>query len=476
MKKLSKKALAFLLAALMLLSLAPAAAATPQNPLQEPVYRADGVLAPQAVSDPGTVAVKTPGTAEATLYYDRWDDWYYVQSYDLSGLVFEASGSGLAAPVTVAYDSLGDWIIKDGQINWQINVYLDWQAQNGWKLGPNQAILRVRAYQYTNFQVVEVVNGVEYGTFDLELIFRGQTTITVQGVEYDYTGNLDTASAVPLTLNVPAPVSISEPPEDESPERALFKFTPDADGYYCFKSAGGKSGQELYTIDGDYKWFPGIYPYANLYDETGRHLAYGSRDYYGATNHYCNFVLYYQLEKGKTYYLETYTWNASEYTVTVELTVKKLAAPKSLSMNYHQLLDMYDLLEGTTWHPEQLSYYCDGEVVQRYYDDWYNFYAANTGKGTITIVAPDGASVTVEVTVRYSLDQWFCIIFLGGWLWMKYTPITWSSYSLVDYLWWLSNYGLNNLIGTVIGGGLDDFLSGIYYAAARFFAFFGIYF
>ena len=439
MKKLTKSSLSILLATLLLLSLAPAASAAPS---EEPAY--------------STLTITAPGKAEASLYvYDDGD--CYLNSYDLSGLVFKAEGGRLAAPVTAAYDEVTEDSyrekVSDGKINWYFGVYVDREQQpGGWRIGSNKAFLRVTGYQYTNFQVEEVIGGVEYGAFDEVFVFEGEAPFTLECAEETGRSIDDFSAAAALALNTAAQVNIPGV-QDEDPERVLFKFTPEEDGCYLFKSAGAKYNRTLYTIDGDSLYFTRNNPWAQLYDENGRSLAYSDRDYYGATGHYYNFALYYNLEKGKTYYLQTstnaydydpetdaYRYLGGDYTVTVELSNKKLVAPaKNVTIKYGEYLDLAQLLQGTTWDLRALDAYSwgysrlsifglnlfdYGEVLQRVwnYDDdyWWNyspvgFEGSNRGTATIQITAPDGEQVEINVTVEFSLLNWLQFLLMFGW-------------------------------------------------------------
>ena len=55
------------------------------------------------------------------------------------------------------------------------------------------------------------------------------------------------------------------------------------------------------------------------------------------------------------------------------------------------------------------------------------------------------SSVNVKFTVEYSLKQWLCVIFLGGFIWMQYTQP--GPFSLWQEIGNLFNYGLFNALG-----------------------------
>jgi len=458
MKKLSKRLLAVLLAALMLAAVAPAADAIGGNK--------SGVITRALPPGPveGEVDITTPGANTGEVYYDSWDDTYYLYRRNLSGLVFEASEGRLETPVTVDYDTVtasGYWKPIEGRIVWEFSLYLDWDAQpEGWKIGSNAALLRIWGYEFTNYTYVETFEGVDYGTLDQEHVFYAQVPVTLNCTKYFNIG-LDTGSATPLELDVPAPVHIAAGYYDELEEKyiyadpALFSFMPEEDGWYCFKSSGAKYGQELYSPDGDYRW-NGVDPWAELYDEDGGYLTYSDDDY-SNEDHRWNFGIYRQLEAGKTYYLLTSCdrWNGGDYEVVVVKSTGKppeppdegeLVALPSITIPFRSYINITALLEGTTWDLYDLYYDCDGDVVR---DEWYGdidhcLYGARCGTALLYIEAPDGSGVTVEVTVKYSFLQWVSLILFAGWYWMPYmAPGEFNFMGLVE--------GIADSLGVVIG-------------------------
>jgi len=261
----------------------------------------------------GTVEIINPGNALVTT-----DDYGYWNGPDLSGLVFQASGGKLPEPQIESYVEFWTQKPKVGKIVWIAWVESDNDAW-GWKLGANQAILCVNAYQYIEFIPTRIINGVQYGTFESEWIFYGETPITLTGILHQDLSEADKAGAVELRLGVPAKVHV--PPWEEDVDRTQwFKFTPAENGNYRFYSEGAVNGDPLWSIDGDYLYHR-VDPCATLYDEDSRYLAYND----DRTRKDRNFEIVCKLKAGKTYYLSTYCSRDSvgEYTVTVETTNKK---------------------------------------------------------------------------------------------------------------------------------------------------------
>jgi|GEM_PF-1769057 len=429
MKHTLKKSLAILLAMLMLLGVSATGAAA--APIKQPnlsaqankIEAADVILVPE-----GTVTVTTPGTAKVELHY--WDGEYYYDygMADLSGLVLSATGGKLAAAQTIDYDIAQKGDLQNN-IEWYVNIELDWEAQpDGWVLGANKAVLHVYGYQYSDF---ELVDGI-YGEFKTEeFCFYGKAAFTIAGVKAPATSNLDFQSAEELTLGVPAAVSIPEPAKIqgsyyeyyEDAEEKLFKFTPAASGNYSFRSAGAKDGKVLYTEDGERHYFQGINPWATLYDADGYFLKYGD-DNRGDAENGSNFVIFYALEAGKTYYLLTSAYAAGgDYTVRVEApSSNKLVVPKTeICIKYGEYVSIADLVKGTTWEITELAieswYGLEQHWVylddNRYYVEGISGY--KPGTTSMAIYAPDGECVEITVKVKYTFAYLFRFLILGGW-------------------------------------------------------------
>ena len=424
MKHTLKKSLAVLLAALMLLG-AMAAGATASND------------AAAAASEP-VLTVKTTGAAEITLRY-RYGS-YYRTKYDLSGLVLEASGGSLSSAQTIDYDTAKKGDLQGDNIGWHVYFEgLDFEAQpGGWAAGPNKVSLYVYGLQYSGFCVEKTIGGVEYGYFEtVDECFEGRVTVTLNGVEDSAAADvLDLQSAEELLLGQPKAVSIPEPAktvydeyeyyEDyEEAENRLFKFTPAASGKYCFRSNGARYGETYFTKDGERLTLSVINPSGTLYDEAGRHLASGSNNN-GDEEHYYNFAIYYELEAGKTYYLQTTAYSGGDYTVRVDGYSKKLVVPqKEIKIKVGDYVSMADLLEGTTWAVNELeiwAYYWGSAIsLDREWDgdgDGYQtkgLTGVKPGTVTLEITAPDGEYAEIEVTVKHTFWSWIRYYLLSGW-------------------------------------------------------------
>ena len=438
MKKTLKHTLAILLALLVVLTaggVAASAAPAPQAaPPRGPVMQAAE-----------TLEILTPPT-DPCVVIDRWGDRYGTP--DLSGMEFRAGGGDLAATVDVSYDTvMSDAYIKtitQGKLNWYFYVYLDWDTQpDGWVVGDNDAILVVYATKYDNF-VVEYTDpgGTEYGYYEQVYVYYAETALTVRA-EADADTTLDFSSAVELKLNIAGAVSIPEPPEDEDTDLALFKFTPDADGYYIFRSQGAQPYREFYNREGEWLTLPGVHPYAALYDESGFWMDYAS-GYDGD-----DFSLRTNLRGGKTYYLAASAWPFGDYTVTVSKFDAVLKVNSEyVIVNYHDFLDLEALLAGTTWDIyDDLYFSYDHVTLQRF--GYSRFCGIQNGTGWMRIYAPDGTTVNIRYKVTYSFKQWLCVIFLGGWYWMRWTE--YGPFNLKEQ--WqalMDTWGLKNAIFDVL--------------------------
>ena len=445
MKHTLKKSLVVLLATLMLLGAmatdsaaeanAAKASTRPAALAEKPILstaQSGHVKAASSEFERGTLTVTEPGTAEVTLRMGEYGN-YYMAKYDLSGLVFVASGSELAAPLTIAYDDIKNGDLQDFGFRWDASVsYLDWENQpDGWVLGPNQAYLEVYAYQCADFRVTKTVGGVEYGTFDsYQDVFYGAVPITVNGVAAPAEGALDVASAVELPLGQPKPVSVPERARsgyngyyNRDTERKLFKFTPAESGKYYLHSNGASNGEELYDWDGVNHSTFGVDPWVELFNAAGS-LLKENDDHGNEDSHRYNFGLFVTLEAGETYYLQTSAFYGGDYTVQADVNPNKLVAPqKEVTIKMGEYISMETLLAGTTWSNSELGVYCDGYVLEHDYlwDYWgYEFEVGYTayrvGSETLYIYAPDGEEVQIKVTVKHSFLSWVRHYLLNGWL------------------------------------------------------------
>jgi len=399
MKKALKRSLAIVLAILMILGSGIAASAAPMKPQ---ALREDAAFAPAAVNPAGSLAItKQPTDSSFRMYYEE---------PDLSGMEVSVLGGIFTAPTTIVYDDVAnDYKVGPNKILWDIWVNpADWRY--GWKEGSNATILFVYAYQCTDFHVEKIVGGVEYGYYDKELVFYAQAPITVIATS----SQNDMSSAKVLTLDVPETVTV------KAYNSVWLKFTATQDGYYRFRSDGGSYGETLYSREGEILEIPSLDPYAELYDADGDWLDY---DDDGGGN--LNFRLFRQMSQGETVYLRAALYHeerSASYTVTVSRVGSEQPTLQLKSYEitnyYRDVIDIDALLEGTGFDYYDVYLFYDYEQFR---DDCNGFFSMQTGVGYITILAPDGSMAEVKVTVKYSTAQWLCIIFLGGFVWMKFT-------------------------------------------------------
>ena len=106
-----------------------------------------------------------------------------------------------------------------------------------------------------------------------------------------------------------------------------------------------------------------------------------------------------------------------------------VATVDKITVKAGEKIDLTKLLQGTTWDMSDL------EVHQRTEDGYQEIIKAkgdpnaeelpifansrNGEKSTIIVKAPDGAEVSIAVTVKYSFLNWFQFLFAMGW-WNHY--------------------------------------------------------
>ena len=429
MKQTFKKSLAVLLAMLMLLGAVATGAAAAENPQGSH----NAAWWDDPVAEGCTMTVSSPGAAEASLYRTEGSSKkFYLNQWNLSGLVIEVSGGKLPSAQTVAYNDAANGKLQSDKISWNIFVI---QPDEEWAIGENKVFLHADAVRYSDFRVVETIGGVEFGVYDTEeAVFCCEIPFTVTGTEDITEPAPDFQSAEELLLGEPKAVSIPRPVVSiggyaRETERKLFKFTPAVSGSYCFSSKGAHDSMELYTEDGSNAHYSmGVDPWGTLFGEDGSRLAH-NEDSQGGGEHSYNFGVYYALEAGKTYYLQTSAYNGGDYTVqvdTYDAGAKKLVAPKNeITIKYGEYVSMEDLIAGTTWELSQLTVACDG-VSLDHDTEWtektgwctLGFTGYRAGKETLFITAPDGEEVQIKVTVKHTFWSWINYYLLGDWIYI----------------------------------------------------------
>ncbi|MDR2686413.1 MAG: hypothetical protein LBB75_01570 [Oscillospiraceae bacterium] len=431
MNKATKRILAALLAALMVLGVSTAAAAAPSKSPRRSGGASTGTTAAAPADPAGTLAIKTQPSSTSFKLYE--------ESPDLAGLVVTAQGGGLAAATDVSYDAVFNLNPAKGRILWSFYVEPA-DSESWWVEGENDAVLYVYGYQCTEFHRVEKVGGVWYGTFDEEIVFYGNTGIKV-------TATVSQSSRErTLTLDKPEKVNY------DGWNPSLFKFTAPRDGYYKFFSEGGKFGGTLYSEAGDEYEKKSVDPWAYLLGEDYDWL--GDDDDSGGD---LNFAMYRQMKANEVVYMYAggYSEDPISYTVSVTRLGDKCPAlplkKTEIKAVFHEYIDIDALLDGgLTIEDVRCSY--DWE----YFDSWwYNVpYGIKRGTTNITIQGPNGEVGTVKVKIDYSFEQWMCAIFLGGWAWLKYTGI--GPFNLADEIRNLFDYGVVDSLRVLVRDWIED--------------------
>ena len=235
-------------------------------------------------------------------------------------------------------------------------------------------------------------------------------------------------SAVPLTLDVPMPVYIADPEQGKVPESKWFKFTPEEDGEYWY----------VYRSEA-----LGVLPQVRHYDSAGNPPDFGIGFLSSPEGLWVMWVVC-TLEAGSTYYLgaNVLSWEeGGDYTTTVtrnapENNPWRLVAPEKVTLKPNERIYIEELLKGSIIRgiPSAFEIRSTGVVYSNSPADlsFDYFYGIMPGKGTISIdswLTSEYKTATIEVTIEddtandprcnFTLWQWFCYIFLGGWIWMK---------------------------------------------------------
>jgi len=420
MKKSVKRVLALLLALLMTLGLSTAASAA--APPKKPPQLSSSAAALDQAAPNWTLSITTQPTNTSFEMH--------MEEPNLSGMVVSVSGGIFTAPTSIAYDTVaGDTAQAQDKILWEFWVgYPD----IGWVVGNNTAVLYVWAYQCTDFHVVTTDSGKDYGYFDQELVFEGQTAITVVATPFDLGG-----AARTLTPDIPSTVTL-----DDGYYVDVFKFTAPSDGFYSFTSDGGQYGGTFYSQDGDVLMRDTIDPWAELYDADGYFLAWD--DDRGGN---WNFAIFRQLKQGEVVFLVVGGYAQPQANVTITATRVAATQPvlqlksNDITVNFHELISLETLLEGTGLEPEDVWIDYDYEYID--YSWWDGgLYGVKHGVSSVTITAPDGSAAQVKITIKYSAAQWLSVILLGGWAWMPFTSV--GPFNLLNEIKLLLDYGILN--------------------------------
>ena len=418
MNKAVKRTLAILLAALMVLGVSTAAAAAP------PPKQYESAAAPAAAQQAApnwTMSITTQPTDTSFTMH--------MEDPNLAGMVISVSGGIFATPTSIVYNTVGnDEVQEQDKILW--DFYVSPNADR-WVVGSNAATLHVWANQCTDFNPLFTEGGIEYGYFDMELVFHGSVAITVVATQFDPGGIIRPLALTPVVMAFDRDVYNFE----------VFEFTAPQDGYYKFFSEGGRYGQILYSEAGDVLERKPVDPRAYLFDKNYDYL--GDDD--DSEGNY-NFRIFQQLKANDVVYLDAFSYGNAPCSYTVKVIRAGAERPKlnlkktEIKAVFHEYIDLEVLLEGTGLELWDVQINYDWE----YFDFWwyYNPFGIKRGTGSITIEGPDGAIGTVKVKIDYSVAQWLCVIFLGGWAWLKYTGP--GPFNLGNELGNLWDYGVFN--------------------------------
>jgi len=174
-----------------------------------------------------------------------------------------------------------------------------------------------------------------------------------------------------------------------------FKFTPtESRGYYFASHTSSKSSFE--------------HTRGKLFDENGSNLQDSQRRRSSYTE---LFVLYQELEAGKTYYLY-YTFDEfgrEKYTLTVKVSGILVAPKTKVTIKYGARISWASVLKGTTWDLSDLVILHVGEGKRSYH--WRRI-------DNYRVTAPDGEWIEIEVKERFSIWQWIKYYILFDWFFL----------------------------------------------------------
>ena len=189
-------------------------------------------------------------------------------------------------------------------------------------------------------------------------------------------------------------------------EAKALVFTTSEYGWYSFNITGDTTGHPYIVVRRN-----------NVYDASQPvHALYFDCSYAHSVS--------LQLEANETVYVAA-TTVGGYYTGSFNITAAPavLSLPKeTIKVRYHGVIPWNEILAKTTYEPRDLNIaLSDGNFDPIAAEGWY---ARERGEYPVTITAPSGtgADDSFHVKVEYDVLQWLCFIFLGGFIWLKFTP------------------------------------------------------
>jgi len=131
-----------------------------------------------------------------------------------------------------------------------------------------------------------------------------------------------------------------------------------------------------------------------------------------------------QLDANETVYVAAATlggYYTGSYNITAAPAV--LSLPKeTIKARYHGIVPWSEILANTTYEPRDLKIALSGGGSNPLTGEGWN--AEKRGEYPVTVLAPSetGEEASFNVKVEYDVLQWLCAIFLGGFIWLQWTP------------------------------------------------------
>lgn len=261
-------------------------------------------------------------------------------------------------------------------------------------------------------------NRMDYPWYNDQELQAGETYYLV--VDYRYYS--ETAPLVTVEICVykgyspPRTLALNKA-ETVSYEDCYFRFTPEEEGWYTFKSFGSEGTDPVVWVS---DWYDDWY-WSNddaqlvLYDES----SYYCRQIGSVYKSTLDFSLSMYMYEGQEYYIECRNWNeggGGEYQVIATKTQDRTAQLdlQNVTLNVRERKSIESLFKTI---PDCDILFLEVKGGAASIDGAIT--GMRRGESEVIFRSIAGEKLgTAKITVKYSLIQWLQVIFLGGWLWL----------------------------------------------------------